>query len=114
MDNFFKERDLEFKQAKDFCNFQLRGDNKYYYADQCKKLKHYIERNGYYNYTADSIDKVHFTSNSYYGAKVSIILKSSGVTDIKTFNTLKEMLGFVVGFNACIDNQEYFNLQGGA
>ena len=32
---FHKERELEYKEAKEKITFQLRGDNKYYYAFQC-------------------------------------------------------------------------------
>ena len=30
MKDFIKEREKEFKQMKDFCLFNLRGNNKYY------------------------------------------------------------------------------------
>ena len=34
-DRFHKDREIEFKQAKEKITFSLRGDNKYYYAFQC-------------------------------------------------------------------------------
>jgi len=35
---FFELRELEFEHNKLDVNFRLSGDNKYYYADQCKRF----------------------------------------------------------------------------
>lgn len=104
MKDFIKEREREFKEMKQFCHFTLKGDNKYYNAYQCKDMKNHIEQKGFEQYKAEDIEEVYFTSNQYYGSKIVISLNSGGEAS-KSFNSLKEMLFFIQGYN----NALHFN-----
>ena len=95
----FKERgELNFKLNKQNIYIRLTGVDKYYYAYQCKYFAEYIKNNGFNRYKPNEIDDIYFDKHS-----ITIRLKSSGETDIKRFETSKEMLGFVVGFNESVN-----------
>ena len=79
----------------------LKGDNKYYNAFQCREFSEYIKKNGFDNYAPNKIDDIYFRKNS-----ITIRLKSTGETDIKRFETAKEMFSFVQGFNECVSQLE--------
>tara|TARA_R110002124_G_scaffold256814_1_gene422448 strand:- start:131 stop:523 length:393 start_codon:yes stop_codon:yes gene_type:complete len=89
--------DLEFKINKENINVRLTGYEKYYNAHQCAKFTKYILKNGFQQYKPKDIDSVSFNTHS-----ITIRLMSTGETDIKRFETKLEMLGFVIGFNACL------------
>ena len=94
--------DLEFNQNKKNINFILRGKNKYYYANQCALFTKNLLLYGYQNISKDQIKKEGVCFNKY-----SI---NNGYNqycrDIKRFNNKEEMLGFVIGYNECINNIE--------
>ncbi len=92
-----KRSDLEFKINKENINVRLTGYDKYYNAHQCAKFTKYILKNGFQQYKSKDIDSVSFNTHS-----ITIRLMSTGETDIKRFETKLEMLGFVIGFNACL------------
>jgi hypothetical protein len=95
----FKERnELTFKLNKQNIYTSLRGNDKYYKAFQCRDFADYIEKNGFNKYKSSEIDCVYFAKHS-----ITIRLKSTGETDIKRFETPKEMFSFVQGFNVCIN-----------
>ena len=89
--------DLEFKINKENINVRLTGYDKYYNAHQCAKFTQHILKNGFQQYKSKDIDSVSFNTHS-----ITIRLMSTGETDIKRFETKLEMLGFVIGFNACL------------
>ena len=89
--------DLEFKINKENINVRLTGYEKYYNAHQCAEFTKYILKNGFQQYKPKDIDSVSFNTHS-----ITIRLMSTGETDIKRFETKLEMLGFVIGFNACL------------
>jgi len=100
---FHKERETAFNKAKENITFQLRGDNKYYYAFQCAKFEHNIIKYGYDTYAnKSSVKKEGLLFNEY-----SITLGHYYGHDLKRFNDRKEMLGFVIGYNECIATLEY-------
>ena len=100
--SLLKERnEKEFLINKQNIYVSLRGDDKYYYAYQCKNFAEYIKNNGFNRYKASDIDYVYFDKHS-----ITIRLKSTAETDIKRFETSKEMLGFVIGFNECVNQLE--------
>ena len=100
--HLLKERnEKEFLINKQNIYVSLRGDDKYYYAYQCKNFAEYIKNNGFNRYKASDIDYVYFDKHS-----ITIRLKSTAETDIKRFETSKEMLGFVIGFNECVNQLE--------
>ena len=89
--------DLELRIKKDKCNinFRLSGYSKYYYADQMNKFRLHILYHGVGRYTADQVQEMGLSFNRY-----SINLSDNQYgTDLKRFNSLNEMLGFVIGFN---------------
>ena len=94
--------DLEFNKNKKNINFILRGKNKYYYANQCALFTKNLLLYGYQNISKDQIKKEGVCFNKY-----SI---NNGYNqycrDIKRFNNKEEMLGFVIGYNECINNKE--------
>lgn len=97
---FQKEREIEYKEAKEKITFQLRGDNKYYYAFQCAEFEKNLIKYGYDSYaTRSSIRQEGLLFNKY-----SITLGHPYGHDLKRFNSKEEMLGFVIGYNECIYN----------
>ena len=98
---FAKEREAEFKRKKENIYFRLAGNNKYYNAGQCWNFTQYILKNGYGRYKPSDIDNVYFDNHS-----ITIRLISTAESDIKRFETLKELLGFVIGWNACLNEVE--------
>ena len=103
MKRFHKEREIEYKEAKEKISFQLRGNNKYYYAFQCAEFEKNLIKYGYDSYaTQSSIAKEGLMFNEY-----SITLGHYYGYDLKRFNSKQEMLGFVIGYNECINNFEY-------
>lgn len=98
-----KERELEFKEAKENITFQLRGNNKYYYAFQCAKFEKNLIKYGYDTYATKSS----IAQEGLYFNKYSITLGHYYGHDLKRFNSKEEMLGFVIGYNECISNLEY-------
>ena len=98
----FKERtELNFKLNKQNIYAPLRGDDKYYKSFQCRDFANYIKKNGYNRYKSSEIDDIYFEKHS-----ITIRLKSTGETDIKRFETPKEMFSFVQGFNECVYQME--------
>jgi len=102
-ERFHKERELEFKEAKENITFPLRGDNKYYYAFECAKFEKNLIKYGYDSYaTKTSVAKEGLSFN-----KNSITLGHYYGHDLKRFNSKEEMFGFVIGYNDCVLNMEY-------
>lgn len=94
---FAKERELEFKRNKENIYFRLSGNNKYYNAYQCWDFTQYILKNGYRGHKPSDIENVYFDNNS-----ITIRLVSTAESDIKRFENSKELLSFVIGWNACL------------
>ena len=103
-----KERELEFKEAKEKILFTLRGVDKYYYAFQCAKFEKNIIEYGYSSYaTKSSVAKEGLLFDKY-----KITLGHPYGYDLKRFNNKDEMLGFVIGYNECISFMKYhYNLE---
>ena len=96
-------QEIQFKLNKQNINFRLTGDNKYYYADQCKEFENNLKKFGYGHIKKEDILKDGVSFNNY-----SINNGYSQYNnDIKRFNSKLEMLGFVVGYNNAISNQSY-------
>ena len=98
---FHKEREIEFKEAKEKITFQLRGDNKYYYAFQCALFEKNIIKYGYDSYAT----KKAVASEGLYFNEYSITLGHYYGHDLKRFNSKEEMLGFVIGYNEAINDK---------
>jgi len=89
--------DLQLRIKKDQCNinFRLTGDNKYYIANQMNKFRLHILKHGVLNYTADQVQEMGLSFNRY---SINLSYNQYG-TDLKRFNSLDKMIGFVIGFN---------------
>jgi len=95
--------ELQFKRNKENINFTLKGNNKYYYANQCHEFTQHLFNNGYDKYiTKEEIQKEGISFNKY-----SInVGYSKYCKDLKRFSSKEEMLGFVIGFNTCQQNNK--------
>jgi len=91
-----KRNDLEFKVNTNNINFRLTGNNKYYYANQCKIFTQLVKENGYGDYISAERIKIQGISFNKYSINVGY---SQYHQDLKRFNTKDEMLGFVIGYN---------------
>ena len=79
---------------------RLVGDNKYYYANQCKIFTDYVMEHGY-----PYIDKSEIVNQGISFNKYSINVGSNQYgRDLKRFDCKAEMLGFVIGFNLAKGN----------
>jgi len=96
-----KRNEQEYKINKENINFRLSGNNKYYYANQCRIFKDYLEKygfNGFNHYSAQEIKDKGISFNEY-----SINLGyNQYCADIKRFNNKQELLGFVIGYNEAL------------
>ena len=92
--------EIQFKLNKQNINFRLTGNSKYYYANQCKEFENNLKKFGYGHIKKEDILKNGVCFNNY-----SI---NNGYSqycrDIKRFNNKEELLGFVVGYNQSIIN----------
>lgn len=92
--------EIQFKLNKENINFRLTGNNKYYYANQCKEFENNLKKFGYGHIKKEDILKDGVCFNNY-----SI---NNGYNqycrDIKRFSNKEELLGFVVGYNQSIIN----------
>ena len=95
-----KRADKDFKENTKNINFILKGNNKYYYANQCKMFADFIKKNGY-----PYIDKKEIDKNGVSFNKYSInIGPNQYYRDVKRFNSKDEVLGFVIGYNEAMKN----------
>ena len=95
-----RNNDIEFTRNKKNINVILRGNNKYYHANQCALFTKNLLKFGFGHITKDQIKKDGVCFNKYsinngYNQYCS---------DIKRFNNKEEMLGFVIGYNEAIDH----------
>lgn len=100
-EKYYQETELKFKENKKNITFQLRGNNKYYYASQCALFEKNIIKYGYDSYAT----KKAVASEGLYFNKYSITLGHYYGHDLKRFNSKDEMLGFVIGYNEAIYNK---------
>lgn len=89
-----KRNDEEFKENKKNINFSLRGNNKYYYASQCRRFTELVTMYGYPYIDKKEIDEKGISFNKH-----SINVGYSQYhRDLKRFNNTDEMLGWIVGY----------------
>ena len=99
--NLLDERnDIQFKLNSQNINFILRGQNKYYYANQCTEFTENVSKFGFGHITTDMIKRDGICFNQY-----SI---NNGYNqycrDMKRFSSKEELIGFVIGYNQAISN----------
>ena len=95
-----ERNEIEFKLNKQNVNFILRGQNKYYYANQLKEFTNNVYKFGFCHITSDMIKKNGVCFNQY-----SI---NNGYNqycrDMKRFSSKEELIGFVIGYNQAVLN----------
>jgi hypothetical protein len=97
-----ERNELEFNINKQNINFRLTGNNKYYYANQCRIFTKLLMRDGYNYINKETIQEKGISFNKY-----SInVGYSQYCQDIKRFNSKEELLGFVIGYN---ESQLYYS-----
>lgn len=96
--------DLQYKLNSRHLGFVLRGDNKYYYAAQCNEFYNNLCSKNYSRWTSkEKVQKEGLSFNKY-----SInIGYSKYCEDLKRFSSKEEMLGFVIGYNEAVRDQNY-------
>ena len=100
---FHNDREKDYKLHKENIRCRLTGNNKYYYANHCYTFGEHIKANGWKNVLPQEINYVYFDTHS-----ITIKLKSTAETDIKRFESAKEMFAYVVGFNDCLFDIEQY------
>ena len=94
---FLELQELEFEHNKLDINFRLSGDNKYYYADQCKRFVQNL-----YKFEPKLSDKIIKEGISFNKYSINIGYNQFS-EDYKRFNSTQELLGFVIGYNQAKD-----------
>jgi hypothetical protein len=94
-EEFVKQRDREFAEAKENIYFRLAGHDKYYNAFNCKKFEDNVKMFGFDHIaTAEEVQKQGLIFSKY-----AISLGHKYGHDLKRFNSKEELLGFVAGCN---------------
>ena len=104
-ENARKRADKEFKENKKDINFSLRGDNKYYYANQCNEFKHNLKKllqKSDKDYDQRLLNRIDNEGISFHPYSINIGYSRYN-QHYKNFNSTKELLGFVVGFNNAME-----------
>ena len=94
---FLELQELEFENNKLDINFRLSGNNKYYYADQCKRFIQNL-----YKFEPKLKEKIIKQGVSFNKYSINIGYNEF-CEDYKRFSSPQEMLGFVCGFNRAIE-----------
>tara|TARA_R100000329_G_C7588147_1_gene208530 strand:+ start:253 stop:627 length:375 start_codon:yes stop_codon:yes gene_type:complete len=92
-EEFLELQELEFEHNKLDINFRLSGNNKYYYADQCRRFIQNL-----YNFEPKLKDKIIEQGVSFNKYSINIGYNQF-CEDYKRFNSTQELLGFVIGYN---------------
>ena len=90
---FLELQELEFENNKLDINFRLSGNNKYYYADQCKRFIQNL-----YKFEPKLKEKIIKQGVSFNKYSINIGYNEF-CDDYKRFNSTQELLGFVIGYN---------------
>ena len=92
-EEYHELNELEFQHNKLDINFRLSGDNKYYYADQCKRFIQNL-----YKFEPKLKEKIIKQGVSFNKHSINIGYNQY-CEDYKRFNSTQELLGFVIGYN---------------
>ena len=95
-----ERNEIEFKLNKQNVNFILRGQNKYYYANQLKEFTNNVYKFGFGHITSDMIKKNGVCFNQY---SINNGYNQSG-RDMKRYSSKEELIGFVIGYNQAVLN----------
>tara|TARA_R110002012_G_scaffold294914_1_gene491254 strand:+ start:679 stop:993 length:315 start_codon:yes stop_codon:yes gene_type:complete len=97
--DYIKENEKQFKEVKKLIGFSLRGDAKYYHANQCAIFarnykKYWVQKKKNSNETIINTGVISFNK---YSINMGLTQYHS---ELKRFNSKEEMLGYVAGYNA--------------
>ena len=95
--------EIEFSLNKKNINFTLKGNNKYYYANQCAEFTKNLEKFGFDFYISKDMIKRNGVCFNKYSINNGY---SQYCRDIKRFSSKEEMIGFVIGYNESITNMK--------
>tara|TARA_A100001037_G_C14976175_1_gene556022 strand:+ start:359 stop:766 length:408 start_codon:yes stop_codon:yes gene_type:complete len=98
-DLIHERADIQFKLNKVNINFILKCKNKYYFANQCAAFTGNVLNYGYGRLSKETIGKQGISFNKY---SINLGPNQYG-QDLKRFNSTAELLGFVIGYNECIE-----------
>ena len=99
MSNIFSERsELLLSRNKENINIILRGNDKYYYANQCYKFTQNLLKYGFNGFRKATKKEVKENGISFNKYSINLGRNQYG-NDLKRFNSRDEMLGFVIGYN---------------
>ena len=98
-DLIHKMTEIQFKLNKVNIKFILKCKNKYYYANQCAEFTGNVLNFGYGRLSKETISKEGISFNKY---SINLGPNQYG-QDLKEFNSTAELLGFVIGYNECIE-----------
>lgn len=98
-DLIHKMTEIQFKLNKVNIKFILKCKNKYYYANQCAAFTGNVLNFGYGRLSKETISKEGISFNKY---SINLGPNQYG-QDLKEFNSTAELLGFVIGYNECIE-----------
>ena len=93
--------DIEFSLNKKNINFTLKGNNKYYYANQCAEFTKNLEKFGFGFWISKGMIKRNGVCFNKYSINNGY---SQYCRDIKRFSSKEEMIGFVIGYNESFIN----------
>ena len=95
--------EIEFSLNKKNINFTLKGNNKYYYANQCSEFTKNLEKFGFGLWISKGMIKRNGVCFNKYSINNGY---SQYCRDIKRFSSKEEMIGFVIGYNESIINMK--------
>ena len=95
--------EIEFSLNKKNINFTLKGNNKYYYANQCSEFTKNLEKFGFGFWISKGMIKRNGVCFNKYSINNGY---SQYCRDIKRFSSKEEMIGFVIGYNESITNMK--------
>ena len=93
------------KLNKESINFRLSGNNKYYYANQCNQFKYNLKKllqKSDKDYDQRLLNRIDNEGISFHPYSINIGYSRYN-QHYKNFNSTKELLGFVVGFNNAME-----------
>ena len=83
--DYIKENERQFKEAKKMIGFSLRGNAKYYHANQCAIFARHFGKEISFNKYSINLGPTQYHS------------------DFKRFNSKEEMLGYVAEYNEAMN-----------
>jgi len=95
---FDKQMERQFKINKENITFSLRGDAKYFDAEQCKTFENNIKANGWHRIKGEDIDYLSFEKLGIYLIKKG----HTGYHSMERFSNTNQLKGFVQGYNSAV------------